>query len=59
MGDDVLGGNAQFDYLGRGYDHHSVYGGGYHFSWNSNPYDDDDVWGVHGWEHAEDGNVSW
>lgn len=51
MGDDILGGNVQFDYRGRGYDHHSVYGGGYHFSWDE---DEDDVWGVHGWDDEAD-----
>lgn len=56
MGDDVYGGNVQFDYLGRRYDHHSVYGYGRHFSWDS---DEEDTWGVHGWEHGDEGNVPW
>jgi hypothetical protein len=38
FGDEVHGGQVTFDYKGeKGRDHHSVYGEGRHFSWDSYP----------------------
>lgn len=38
LGDEITGGQVTFNYRGEaGRDHHSVYGEGRHFSWDSYP----------------------
>jgi hypothetical protein len=52
FGDDVYGGNVQFDYYRDrpGIDHHTVFGYDRHFSWDT--YRDGSYYGgQHGWRH--------
>lgn len=49
MGEGVTGGEVEFDKDGSGLDHHVVHGDDRHFSWDTDK--EDDVSGLHGWEH--------
>lgn len=47
---DVKGGSVEFDKGGPGNDHHTVYGDGFHFSWDSDR--SGDISDVHGTDHS-------